>query len=154
MNYYVDEAGLEIKEKNVYTATELATLLPLRGIKAFQDLFKSNPWSKDFLPNHAMKIAYTKEAQNGFFKTVIEWTLNNAAGNLLDFVLLKITASRWARKTREKRMNANGNLMAMDAGKHCAKPDPRSFQQKFMAVYEKNVHVVLHKYHQRLKPVP
>ncbi|RYY95559.1 MAG: nucleotidyltransferase domain-containing protein, partial [Chitinophagaceae bacterium] len=42
MNYYVDEEGLQIKEKNIYTATELATLLPLRGIHAFQQLYKSN----------------------------------------------------------------------------------------------------------------
>jgi predicted nucleotidyltransferase len=154
MNYYVDEAALEIKEKNIYTATELATLLPLRGIGAFQHLFKSNPWSKSILPNHAMKIAYTKETRNPFFKTLVEWTLNNAAGNALDFLFMKITASRWAKKTSQKRMNANGNLMAMDAARHCAKPDPKSFQQKFMALYERSVRVVLHKYHQRLKPVP
>lgn len=154
MNYYVDEEGLEIKEKNIYTATELATLLPLRGIAAFQDLFKSNQWSRDFLPNHTMKIAYTKEAGNNVLKKAVEWMLNNTVGNLLDFLFMKITASRWAKKTKQKRVNANGNLMAMDVAKHCAKPDPASFQQKFMAVYERSVLAVLRKYNQRLKPVP
>ncbi|RYD92485.1 MAG: nucleotidyltransferase domain-containing protein, partial [Sphingobacteriales bacterium] len=36
MNYFIDAAGLEIREKNIYTATEVATLIPLQGIAAFQ----------------------------------------------------------------------------------------------------------------------
>lgn len=153
MNYYVDECGLEIKEKNIYTATELVTLMPLRGISVFQDLFKQNLWYRDFLPNHSMKISYTNETRNPFLKSAIEWLLNNPLGNFLDFLFMKITANRWAKKTRQKRINANGNLMGMDAAKHYAKPDPKSFQRKFMEVYEKTVLVVLHKYNKRLKPV-
>jgi hypothetical protein len=34
MNYFVDEADLDIKEKNIYTATELFTLIPLAGMEA------------------------------------------------------------------------------------------------------------------------
>jgi hypothetical protein len=154
MNYYVDESGLEIKEKNIYTATELATLLPLRGITAFQDLFKSNGWSRNFLPNHNVRIAYTNELKNGFLKRAIELLLNNAVGNALDFLLMKITASRWTKKTEGGKLNANGNLMGMDAAKHFAKPDPRSFQRKFMDAYERNVRIAIYKYDQRLKSVP
>ena len=78
MNYYVDENGLEIKEKNIYTATEIATLLPLRGSKSFEELFLCNSWSKFFLPNHTMKISYTKETETGVLKKTVEWLLNNS----------------------------------------------------------------------------
>lgn len=153
MNYYVDEAGLQIKEKNIYTATELATLLPLRGINAFQEFYTSNHWSKDFLPNHSMRVAYTKEVKTSFLKRATEWCLNNPVGRLLDFVFMKITASRWASKTKKQKLNANGNLMGMDVNKHYSKPDPRSFQKKFLGVYEHNVSITLTKYEHRLKPV-
>lgn len=153
MNYYVDEEGLQIREKNIYTATELATLLPLRGIAAFRDLYRSNPWGRDYLPNHFMKVAYTKEVSTPMLKKFLEWCLNNPLGNAMDFLLMKITVSRWAKKTANGRLNANGNLMGMDAGKHYAKPDPKSFQSKFMARYEQAVSAVLHQYQKQLKPV-
>jgi predicted nucleotidyltransferase len=153
MNYYVDEAGLQIKEKNIYTATELATLLPLRGINAFREFFSSNYWSKDFLPNHSMRVAYTKEVKTSLLKRSVEWCLNNPVGRFLDFVFMKITASRWTGKTKKQKLNANGNVMGMDVDKHYSKPDPRSFQKKFLGVYEHNVSITLAKYEHRLKPV-
>lgn len=153
MNYYVDEEALQIREKNVYTATELATLLPLRGIGIFQDLYKSNTWSRAFLPNYAMKVSYTKEVQTGFLKKLVEWFFNNPLGYALNLLFMKITASRWAKKKKQHRINASGNLMGMDAGLHYAKPDPVTFQRKFMETYEIHVFSVLHRYQKRLKPV-
>ncbi len=46
MNYYVDEAGLEIEEKNIFTAMEIVTLMPMQG--SFTDFFKQNDWTKIF----------------------------------------------------------------------------------------------------------
>ena len=51
MNYYIDEAFPEIREKNIFTATEVATLLTLRGIEVFKQFFENNKWSRDFFPN-------------------------------------------------------------------------------------------------------
>lgn len=152
MNYYVDEEGLEIKEKNIYTATELATLLPLRGTTAFQALYNSNLWSKDFLPNHISRL-HAKEVKTTVLKKLIEWCLGNSLGDAIDFLCMKITANRWRKKTRQRKLNANGNIMGMDAHKHYAKPDPRTFQNKFIDTYKKTVVHVLNKYEQRLKPV-
>jgi hypothetical protein len=57
MNYFVDEAQLTIEEKNIYTATEVATLLPLTGAKTFNQFYTANRWVKEFLPNYLMKIS-------------------------------------------------------------------------------------------------
>jgi predicted nucleotidyltransferase len=153
MNYYVDEDGLEIKEKNIYTATELATLLPLRGISAFQQLYQHNQWSRKILPNHSMKVAYTKEVSSPLFKKVIEWCFRNPLGNVLDHLLMKITASRWTKKTERQKRNAHGNLMGMDVGKHYSKPDPCTFQKNFIEEYERNISITLYQYAHRLKPI-
>src|SRR6478736_6051578 len=51
VNYFVDEEHLEIEEKNLFTATELATLMPLYGKEHYSRLIEANRWVKNFLPN-------------------------------------------------------------------------------------------------------
>ena len=48
---------------------------------------------------------------------------------------MKITSSRWAKKRDRKKLNLSGMLMSMDASKHAAKPDPKEFQQKLVALH-------------------
>jgi predicted nucleotidyltransferase len=153
MNYYVDEEGLLIKEKNIYTATELATLIPMRGIQAFADLYANNTWSREMLPNYTMKVSYTKEARNTWLKRLVEAFFSNLVGQALDYLLMKITLRRWAQKRAQHRRNVNGNLMGIDGGRHYAKPDPVTFQCRFMATYEQKVFHVLTQYQNQLKPV-
>ena len=153
MNYYIDEAGLEIKEKNIYTATELATLMPLRGVEIFQQLYLDNKWSKEFLPNYNVRVSHTNAVKSNTVKRLVEWSFANKMGDWIDNILMNITAKRWKKKKEQQKLNANGNLMGMDVGKHYSKPDPLSFQQKLMDAYVSSIAYNLNKYEQRLKPV-
>lgn len=139
MNYFVDEKMLGIKEKNIYTATEIATLLPLRGIHAFRAFFEENLWSKTFLPNHSLKISYVEEARNPFLKKLLELILRNPVGNILDYLLMKATIYQWNKKTNSGMLNKHGTVMCMDATRHYAKPSPAGFQYTFMELYEKKI---------------
>ncbi len=153
MNYYIDEEVLQIREKNIYTATEVVTLLPLRGISAFENFYTHNSWSRDFLPNHSMKVSYVKEINKSFLKKGVELLFSNPAGDLLDRLLQKITSRRWANKTNNRKLNNRGILMGMDAGRHHSKPDPRNFQCKLLDMYDKKLQHVLGKYDGQLKAV-
>jgi hypothetical protein len=51
MNYFVDEAALEIPEKNLYTAIEIVTLIPMQGTLAFLSFGAANSWTEQVLPN-------------------------------------------------------------------------------------------------------
>jgi predicted nucleotidyltransferase len=153
MNYYVDEEMLEIKEKNIYTATEIATLLPMRGIGIFKDFFKQNEWSKNFLPNHSLRISYVEEAKNPFLKKIIEFLFRNPIGSLLDYFLMKISTRRWNKKTRAGKLNKRGIVMSMDSSKHYAKPNPLAFQRKFMETYEKKIFNLFCLYESKAKTV-
>jgi predicted nucleotidyltransferase len=137
MNYYVDRIGLEIIEKNIYTATEMATILPFEGMFVFHDLYAANDWVQGFLPNYFHKIPQEKGKRKMFLKAFIEKIFNTKFGDKLDDWLMNVTASRWQKKTRSQRLNKRGIVMGMDASKHCAKPDPRNFQQKVMDIYHK-----------------
>jgi len=153
MNYYIDEEMLQIKEKNIFTATEIATLLPLRGICIFKEFFKENAWSKNYLPNHSLRISYVEEAKNPFLKKAIEFIFRNQMGNLLDHLLMKLSVYQWNKKTRSGKLNKRGIVMSMDASKHYAKPQPHTFQKKFMELYEKKIFNLFCSYESRAKTV-
>ena len=136
MNYYVDERALEIPEKNIFTATEITTLIPLRGSRSFKDFFTANSWTKSFLPNNYLRVSVAKDDGRGFSR-LIEKILNNPAGEFLDNCLMKLTGRRWRNKTNKRKMNNNGVIMSMIAEKHISKPDPGFFQTEFIKNYTK-----------------
>lgn len=136
MNYYIDEQQLEIKEKSTYTAIEIVTLIPLRGAAVFDQFSKANLWTEQFLPNKGMDFSPLKTVRYSFFRGLLEGVFNNAMGDALDNALMKITAGRWLKKAMDKKLNAKGQVMGMDAGKHYAKPDPRNFQDQLLKQYD------------------
>jgi len=150
MNYYIDEQQLEIAEKNLYTAIEIGTLIPLQGDTVFEQFYIANAWTREYLPNKNMRIASAKPVKGGFFKTFIELLFNNSAGNKIDNVLMKITGGRWQKKTQQKKLNSHGIVMGMDTGKHFAKPDPKNFQNKLLARYQYRVDRILQAYEDSL----
>lgn len=146
MNYFIDEADLVIAEKNIYTATEIATLLPLQGNQVFEDFFVANSWTKQFLPNNYMRISSAREVKSNLFKKCFEWFFNNATGNRLDDYLMSITAESWQQKTRYRKRNSRGIIMALHSGKHVSKPCPVNFQQKLLSVYETKLSDIIYQY--------
>ncbi len=52
INYFVDSEKLEIEEKNIFTATEIVTLLPTYGKKIYDEFYEKNYWVKEFYPNY------------------------------------------------------------------------------------------------------
>ena len=56
MNYYVDELGLEIPEKNIFTAMEIITLLPMEGLIQFKKFKEANSWADDYFPAYTNAI--------------------------------------------------------------------------------------------------
>ncbi|MBA4165970.1 MAG: hypothetical protein H0X41_00200 [Chitinophagaceae bacterium] len=136
MNYFIDEAELVILEKNIYTATEVATILPIYDTGIFAKFYKANTWADFFLPNNYMHITSAKEINNNPIKSIIERILDNRAGNQIDNLFKYLTAWSWRKKTHKKVKNMKGLLMSLHAGKHFAKPDPLNFQRKLLQRYE------------------
>lgn len=139
MNYYIDEQELLIRERNIYTAIEVATLIPLHGDTSFEHFYAINAWTRLYLPNKCLRLTTAKAVADSPLKKFIERLLDNRLGNRLDSWLMKITAKRWQKKMEMKKRNNRGIIMAMDAGKHYAKPDPKNFQSKLIVKYTDKV---------------
>lgn len=146
MNYFIDEASPCIIEKNIYTATETITLLPICGTPAFELFYHANSWTKKFFPNQYMHISSAKEIKKTWLRLFIEWLTNNPAGDWLDILLMKLTAKSWGAKKRKKKKNSRGVLMGMHCDRHFSKPDPCNFQKKLLQRYDQSLAEVIGQY--------
>lgn len=141
MNYFVDEAELTIEEKNIYTATELHTVVPMAGNGSIKNFFETNAWSHNYFPNRALPLVNGDLKKHGsWYKMLAESILNNKLGDWLDNYFLKLTTRRWKRKEDEQKLNTKGERMGLKTSKHCSKPNPVFFHDWFMNMYEKNIH--------------
>jgi hypothetical protein len=146
MNYFVDEAEPDILEKNIYTATEVVTLLPLRGDDIFENFFKVNNWAQTFFPNKNISNPPLLRARKYWIKLMFEKILSNRFGDAADNFFMRLTARRWDQKTRDKKMDSKGILLSMHTGKHFSKPHPAFFQKKILQRYEKSLSEVFKRY--------
>jgi len=140
MNYFVDEEDLLIEEKNVYTATELFTIIPMAGNGSMKKFFKANTWSFSYFPNRGLPtVKEDIKKSSPWFKKLAESILNNKLGDSLDNYLMRLTTRRWKKKEDEQRLNTKGERMGLKTGKHFSKPNPIFFHDWFMGKYEKRI---------------
>jgi len=139
MNYYLDEDALMLQDRNIFSAIELKTLLPVSGWSAMQQLFISNSWTHDWLPYCPYRHQQKKDSFRSPFKRFFEWILNNRSGNNLDDYLFRITTQRWKNKELKGKKNNKGQVMKLHTGKHFAKSNPGAFQEKVLAMYEQKL---------------
>jgi len=53
VNYFVSERALELEDKNLYVAQELAQMTPIYGLDIYARLRAANAWADAYLPNAA-----------------------------------------------------------------------------------------------------
>jgi hypothetical protein len=139
INYFIDENHLEIEEKNIYTATELATLLPLSGASYYSRLFKENNWINNFLPNHT-PLAVQSELlpKKSHIKSILESLINFFGGDHLDTFFMKLTFKRWKR-VYEKKYEASDFQIAFKTKKYVSKNHPNFYQKKVVDLYNEKL---------------
>jgi hypothetical protein len=136
MNYFVDEEALKIQEKNIFTATELVTLLPVCGNGVLERFFDANDWANDYFPIYGSKKETMQVSHPGsWLKTAIERLLNNAMGESLDNFLMNLTTRRWKKKTDAGALNKKGDRMSLLTDKHYSSSDPAFLQARIMGLF-------------------
>jgi predicted nucleotidyltransferase len=136
MNYFVSESALEISEKNIYTATEIVTLIPLRGSLAFARFYQKNDWTKSFLPLFSLKVSRLFEKRPSIVKKCFEATLDFPLFSWTERPLMHLTRFFWTRKTKARKRNMRGLVMSMSATPNVAKPDPVIFQEELLRRFD------------------
>lgn len=138
VNYFVDEDHLEIEEKNIFTATEVVTLIPLYNTELYQAFCAVNAWSQQYCPNFPMRTAEkTIPAQESFMQKQTEWLLDGKMGEQADLYCLRTTLKHWQKKFHNFDPDKFAN--ALKSRSYVSKHHPQDFQTKVLTAYENNI---------------
>lgn len=106
-NYFLSEQALVLGERNLFTAHEVAQMVPLSGIETYQRLRSLNRWTDTYLPNasgHPRRVSPVDPQPHGA-RRIVESTLRSRLGSKVE---------RWemARKVRKLGDRSNGHAEA------------------------------------------
>ena len=130
VNYFISSNALEIEEKNIFTATELTTLLPMYGNGSFHKFYDENKWVENYLPNKTVTDGLSKlqVVKKPTATKITEYFLDSKIGDWLDAAFLRITYKKW--KIKFNHLEERQFNVAMKSTKNISKHHPLNFQHK------------------------
>jgi hypothetical protein len=112
----------------------------MAGNSSMKKFFAANPWSFKYFPNRSLPILEEEiRKPASWIKKLSEFLLNNKLGNRIDDYLMNLTTKRWQKKEDEHRLNAKGERMGLQTGKHFSKPTTIFFHDQFLDSYAKRL---------------
>jgi hypothetical protein len=134
INYFIDEEHLEIEEQNIFTATELASIVPLYSRRLYDRLMlKNESWLKNFFPNYrARQTADVMSDSDTSLRTIIETVLNAIGGNVLEKICMRLTLAYWRRRYWNE-LSKEDFEIAFKSKEYVSKNHPRNFQKRVVA---------------------
>jgi hypothetical protein len=139
VNYFIDESNLGIDEKNIFTATELATVLPLAGFNHYERLLAANQdWMFQTFPNFQSRLSSNECNRDGVFKFIFEKSINVFFGDTLNRWFKQLTINRW-RKTYAHLYSASDFNVAFKSTESVSKNHPRNFQKRIIEEFQARV---------------
>ncbi|MBL7931192.1 MAG: nucleotidyltransferase domain-containing protein [Bacteroidia bacterium] len=134
-NYFISSDNLAIPDKNVFTGTELAYLIPTVNYPIYKKIMENNNWYKVRFPNKAIASPENSiELPRPFFKKSVEWLLSGSFGNRIDNVLLRLTLKIWRKKYPH--MNNEDFELQFRSRKDVCKRHTLGFQNKVLILWE------------------
>jgi hypothetical protein len=100
-NYYVTTDALTFTQRDLYTARKLAQMAPLHGRNVASQLWLSNRWCLDFLPNAFFEVALTSDGHPRGVRALKHAAERLLAGSLVDRLEV------WERERKIARLSAD-----------------------------------------------
>lgn len=142
INYLIDTDTLEIPDKNIFTATEILTLLPMSGKNIYAEFIKQNEWSREFLPNRKPPSLenISAKTEKAIVATFLEKLLRTRIGDRLEEFCYQLTIRRWRKKFNHF---ANDEFdLNMRSRKNVSKHHPRGFQNRVLKKYNERLNAL------------
>lgn len=133
-NYFIDSDNLEITEKNIFTAIEVATLKPMAGAKCIHDFQSKNKWSKGYLPNHHPQNGIQDEGP-GPVKRLFEKFLSSSPFDKLDRWLMNRSLAWWKKRYHHLLTDRDFSI-AFQSTRSVSRSHPGFYQKKVLSQYE------------------
>ncbi|HEY7269212.1 MAG TPA: hypothetical protein VH951_05250 [Dehalococcoidia bacterium] len=110
-NFMLGEDALALSDRSLYTAHELAQVVPLAGFGVYARMMRANEWYRERLPN-AAPAARGPDGRPRLMQSVGERLLGGRMGNWLEGSIMR-------RKAAELRLEAGDNAEAVFDASMC-----------------------------------
>ncbi len=138
INYFVDSENLEIQEKNIFTATEIVTLLPTFGKDIYDEFYEKNLWVRKFYPNFPKRNNETVlDRKNGVIKSFLEKILRKKLGDKIDDFAMDLFEK--FNRTKYKNYDQEEFKLAFKSSKRESKHHPKFFQKKVLEEFDQRI---------------
>ncbi len=138
INYFIDYDFLKIEEQNLFTATEMATLIPMTGnMDLISKFFERNAWILDYYPNFVVSKPLFQSTTHKRRKSFTEKCLDIIGASVLEKFSLWITTSFWKMKFKE--MPDKDFQTAMKSNEHVSKHHPLQFQKRVLKAFSDKI---------------
>ncbi len=132
-NYFVAESALALPEQNLYTAREVAQMIPLFGHDVYQQFRQKNSWTRRFLPNAL--DAPTCQPETAVPR---RWAQQLAERPLQTWLGGKLEQWEQRHKIAKLRQQKNGSKESLFSSTIC-KGHFQSHQQQTLTAYQKRL---------------
>ena len=97
INYYVSVEHMEVQERNIYTATEIAHLQPTYNEDLFYKFEEANSWVRDFFPNFRLQRNghHRRNGNSSLLRSVLEIPFRGRWADRLDTRLMVFMKEVW-----------------------------------------------------------
>jgi len=133
VNYMINEENLHIEKQNIYTAVEMATLIPTIDSGLFEPFMQKNiSWVRTFLPNAIIKKNEISPMKLGKIKQLGEYMLSNRLADKLDDRLRAIYIKRSGMQLNPNKIEKNEEQVI---NKGILKLHNKSYQSRILNMY-------------------
>ena len=129
INYLIAEDHLEIPDRDLFTATEVAWLLPTVNSSIHDRLLEANAWIEEFFPNWRRCRNASAPLPRGLVKTAAEICAGGCVGRWLDGWSHRVISRRNERRYQHLEIQ---HEVALRSEKHASKHHPRAFRERVL----------------------
>lgn len=138
VNYFIDEAHLEIEDQNIFTATETVFLLPTYNYPLYEEFRAANPWADAIYANFGLQNARHCDGPNeARTRRWLEALLGGRLGTAFDTWCMKRTLRRWQNKFPD--FDTETFEIALRSRKYVSKHHPQQFQRRVLDALEERI---------------
>ncbi|MES2557640.1 MAG: nucleotidyltransferase domain-containing protein [Bacteroidota bacterium] len=144
VNYFIDDKNLEIEEKNLFTATEIHSLIPVVG-DVLAEFQHTNQWVSSYYPGATFSSVIHPEENKPWLSALISGMLKGRLGEWADKRCMNITFRRWKKKFSY--FQTEKFELTLKTRRYISKHHPSDFQTKVLSRH----HELIREYQTRMK---
>jgi hypothetical protein len=139
-NYIITENNLTVTDRNIFTAMEIVTLIPLYNNKMFRQFLEANAWTKEYFP-HYKENRLVKPRE---FKSLLKRIWGSRLFTWLNSKVFHFYKKRFAGKVTTGKIVAFDNNMVIT--ENDCKLHLSGHRKRILLQYQKNVREFEEKY--------